>query len=517
MLLVLLVLTQLSFINSIFAFNEPSDVQTNLHMDGAQTNILNTDYYAFEPGSALPVSTRTKICNTGTESIESFVLGNNSENVTTTNVNISVSNTTATLDGIFDFPSLTWSGGQLDQNQCVWLSIFGNVEGEIGETMTIRYDLASSTLLGGGVNNETDISDNFDSVTRPIELLSDISFKSALKLQNEGPIEIGDELSYALTIKNEEGASYPGLGFGLYFIIPAETSFNDDVTLDQTADGIVINYCMDAGPANQADDVFAAYQGSLVVCSFDSPNRSFNVGSELKVTFNLTAESGFLSGITKVAGLLFAPAEHDSYFIDNYLETGNDPFSLNSNNVIQLTFDADPLTVTINRCPGFNAVIDSTLGCFNVVFNKPIYAPSFTVDDLSLVNGGTISNMTQVNDTTWKVDVVNLVDRQTATLIMDAASVQDYSAVMNGVEVLGENTIRYEAPGSNSVVEPTTPTPGLENEKIVKASIQTARTATGVLSATGMHMSETITAIWLCGLGLIMAVFSRRKRPFCRY
>ena len=105
-LLVLLVFTQLSFINSIFAYNEPSDVQSNLHMDGAESNILSTDYYAFEPGSVLPLSARTKICNLGTESVESFVLENNSENLNTTNVDISDSNTTATSDGIFDFDLL---------------------------------------------------------------------------------------------------------------------------------------------------------------------------------------------------------------------------------------------------------------------------------------------------------------------------------------------------------------------------------------------------------------------------
>jgi len=512
-LLVLLVMTQLSFINSIFAYNEPSDVQSNLHMDGAESNILATDYYAFEPGSVLPLSARTKICNLGTESVESFVLENNSENLNTTNVDISDSNTTATSDGIFDFESLTWSGGQMDQNQCVWLTIHGNATGEVGDTLTIRFDLIESTLLGGAPNVETDTSDNFNSVTRPIETLSDMSIKS--RLTTTGALQNGDSLSYELTVKNESGNAYPGQGFGLYFIIPEETVF-DDVTLDVTADDLTLLYCFDTGPASEADEVFAAYEGHLVVCSFDSPNREFNVGSTLTITFNLTAAAGFETGVTKVAGMLFASAESDSYFIDNYLETGNDPFSLNLNNVIELTFDADPLTVTINRCTGFNAVIDTSTGCFNVVFNKEIYAPSFTVDDLVLTNGGTISNLEQIDEFTWQVDVVNLVDKQTATLTMDVASVLDLSAVVNDVQVLGENTIRYEAPGSNSGGNDTPTTtpqpPGIENETPVTGNANAIRSASGVLAATGMHMSDTITALWVLFIGLFLSVGFRRKQ-----
>ena len=99
---------------------------------------------------------------------------------------------------------------------------------------------------------------------------------------------------------------------------------------------------------------------------------------------------------------------------------------------------------------------------------------------------------------------------------MDVASVLDLSAVVNDVQVLGENTIRYEAPGANSGGNDTPTTtpqpPGIENETPVTGNANALRSASGVLAATGMHMSDTITAFWVLFIGLFLSVGFRRKR-----
>lgn len=462
----------------------------------------------------------TDVCNDGDEEISNF-------NITMTLSNFDVAkvlllkpgqNAVANV-GTINASTGLWTGSLLG-GKCVTVAFVGEPTGLDGDPMIPSYHLSEGILAGGAANNDPDLSNNdilngFEQAT----VVNVPDLKIDQRVLTSGAIDVGDNIDYEMTVSNIGlGASFDTSAIVLVFVVPTEVNF---VGVDELAgpnnapNSLELINCVDGGPTSNVGPGLAGYAGSIRICFLD-PRGDFMPGESGKFKFRMQAAQGFGAG-TKVVSLVSGD-DADSLQQQVDIADGLDPLTnAQTNNSTDLIYDPTELTVTLSRCAGQGATTTTGNGCFNVTFNKDIYATSFTQNVLVLTGGGSVSGFTQIDARTWRVDVTGITPGSTLTLTLLPDTVQDNSAVKNGVQVLGENTIRYEAPGSNSVVEPTTPTPGLENEKIVKASIQTARTATGVLSATGMHMSETITAIWLCGLGLIMAVFSRRKRPFCRY
>ena len=89
---------------------------------------------------------------------------------------------------------------------------------------------------------------------------------------------------------------------------------------------------------------------------------------------------------------------------------------------------------------------------------------------------------------------------------MKDASVLDYSAVLSGVQVLGENVIRYEIPSANaSVPDVTNSTTG--------SPIGTVNSAKGTLANTGLETDwPTGIVLILVGMGLFVA--SKKRYSF---
>ena len=452
------------------------------------------------------------VCNDGDETVEQFTLSIDSvSNYTVTSLLVNAdpnsSNTDAQDPGSIDSNTGIWTG-LLQSTQCVAIIFYGDVTGGIGDELETTISVSGS-LLEGGTNNIDPNSSNDSSTMTPyvITALPDVAIQT--RLLTEGVITSGSNVSYEVFYHNLGDGMIPQndeMTSVISFIVPDAASFGTIVDLDPN-DNLSSDpgMCFDYGSPSNMGAGLIGIEGTLIICLL---SRSGNIDGHTSYPFqyNMVATDAFASGSLKVYAMASGP-DIDTQAMQRVLFVGGNPFEQlsNVNNIATLTYDNSGLTPSINLCPGQTALSDDGSGCFRISFNKKIWAPSFTQDDLILTSGS-IDNFTKVDDFTWDVNVSGILLGQSAALTMKDASVLDYSAVLSGVQVLGENVIRYEIPSANaSVPDVTNSTTG--------SPIGTVNSAKGTLANTGLETDwPTGIVLILVGMGLFVA--SKKRYSF---
>ena len=391
-----------------------------------------------------------------------------------------------------------WNGLMLS-GKCIMFAWVGSPTGADGDPMIPSYHITEGLLEGGATNNDPDLSNNdillgFEQPT----VLDVPDLKIDQRVLTSGAIDVGDNIDYEMTVSNIGlGASFDTSAIVLVFVVPTEVNFvgvDELAGPNNTPNSLELINCVDGGPTSNVGPGLAGYAGSIRICFLD-PRGDFMPGESGKFKFRMQAAQGFGAG-TKVVSLVSGD-DADSLQQQVDIADGLDPLTnAQTNNSTDLIYDPTELTVTLSRCAGQGATTTTGNGCFNVTFNKDIYAPSFTQNVLVLTGGGSVSGFTQIDARTWRVDVTGITPGSTLTLTLLPDTVQDNSAVKNGVQVLGENTIRFD------VDEPIT---------VPKAAAAGTKSASGILAETGISSNLLLIAFSFLLLGSAMLMINRRK------
>ncbi|MFN8015778.1 MAG: hypothetical protein U0R17_04120 [Acidimicrobiia bacterium] len=356
--------------------------------------------------------------------------------------------------GSIDVNTNTWTGTLVPDTDgpggnnpdCISLSAFGHTTGSIGETVNAYISVVSTTdsdnnaETGGPSQNYT-----------PVTIAAPPDVEATARLATTGSISATDQVDYNVDVRNLGPGAYVNEDFFIFaFTLPEGASFVSAEDLD-TSDGIDVSACN--GGLYLGNQInfpgLEDYAGrEVVVCQLSTPDGPLPADASKIYPFKIRiiAGAGIASGSTQVVGILEGndPDTAEMFGvlsrgenIKNYFE------SEGNNNIFFLDYDPSALQVTVNPCPGQGSTTSDGNACFRVVFNKLIYAPSFTTGDIDLVGSGSISGFTQVDDYTWEVRVSGIARNSSATLNLKLNQIQDYSAVQNATQVLGINTIRF--------------------------------------------------------------------------
>ncbi len=478
--IVMVTISQLLSLSNVFAAPGSADLNVTAGM------------VAYEGRALLPL-----VCNDGDETVVEFQL-----NVTLTNVELdqyvvwnadAVGQTPAIDEGTVDENGL-WTGS-MENGQCVLPAIVSDVIGELGEQIEATVWVTDS-VLEGDIENTDPNNANDTATFGPIEIINLPDVSITTRLLTSGTITAGTTITYEGIVSNV------GLGAALqandqqfpnlFFLIPDGTTLDEVVDAD-LGDNVELDNCLNQPAANLG---FVGYPNHTAILCFLVLNADFEPGDTSPFQFSLDVSEDFVSGETEVYAASGGP-DVETLYIQVALTNGQDPFALGFNNVTRLTYNTDELETTVTRCPGQSEVTTNGTGCFRVSFNKLIWAPSFTQDDLVLTGGAEISTFTQIDDYTWQVNVTSIPQGGTVTLALVDDSVQDFNAVILSVQVLGENTIRYEIADSSG---------GNSAEDDAPSSV------TGSLPATGANLAWPYGLILLMfGVLLLSTSHSRRK------
>lgn len=398
--------------------------------------------------------------------------------------------------GSINFATGDWTGALASQ-QCVSIAFVGEPNGPEGEAIAPSYEVTQGTLLNGVPNIDPNLNNNTVTGTTTNIVANVPDLKIEQRVLTEGAINVGDAVEYEMTVSNIGAGAQPTTStIALVFVVPPEVNFVDVEELtgpNGEANPLSLQGCIDGGPTSNVGPGLANYEGSLRICFLD-PDGDFVSGSSGKFKFVMQAAAGFGPGVKVVS--LVSGDDTDSLQQQVDIADGLDPLVNGSNNSTDLIYDPSELTVTIARCAGQGATTTNGTGCFTVTFNKDIYADSFTQDVVVLTGGGVVSGFTQISSKVWKVDVTGITPGSTLTLTLTPAAVQDLSAVKNGVQVLGENTIRF------ALDEVATTTP--------QGSAAATNSANGTLAATGLSSNLSLLALALMLLGYSILLANKR-------
>lgn len=478
--------------NSAFAADAPTDLSAHTYPASHERLFANA------------------VCNDGTTDVISLSLSSVFTNYAIDfafTLPPGLARVNATDPGTFDESTGVWTG-LIKGGECMAIGYGGHVTGADGETIVDDFTILSSVLGDSSTNDETLTSGNNTAqyVTSPISPTADIAIST--RLLTSGTITTGSQVSYEVTIKNVGLGEYidsPSNDFalGLYFLLPGGSTLNDpDGIVDQdTGDGLTINGC-NTQDTSAVGPGIAIYPGKVAGCSM-SASAPLPAGSEYKFIVNITAGSSFTTGSTGAYAVVIAEDPQSMLFQVSLMGGAQgDVFAVPNNNWEYLVYDSQVLQTTVARCPGQGATTSDGTGCLRVSFSKKIYAPSFQKSTIVLSGGGTVDTLTQLNDYTWEVHIVGIPQGATTALTLLADQIVDYSAVQNGVSVLGENTIRF----GGDEVEVTTSVPSSSG------SAQGNTTAAGTLATTGSSPDYSMPLMLLFfGLVLTLGVKFKKK------
>lgn len=451
-----------------------------------------------------------RVCATGSN-LTSFTIDPHITNATVTGYEIDQDNSSATTVGSMSSNGV-WNG-LIESGQCIQFDLIGTTGSNVGSNITFKPEIVSSILQGGDTNSDSNLGNNTEANGPVIAIsdLPDISVSARLK----NPVVAGGdgEATYEATVKNVGAGASDEQFMMLALLLPTGATFESlgdfsdpNITLiDGTFMGIDPDGCTDPILAEDVAPGLAAYAGETMVrCVVGLPD-GMAAGSSFKLNMRVHVTDEFLNNVTPAVFVAIAFDEADSIEFIGLFSQGQDGFILGTgpdplNNIAWLNFDSNPLTVTINRCNGTNEVVEVDDACFNVTFNKAIYPDSFTIDDLVLTGGGTVYSFSKNDDTnmSWTVRITGMTPGGLLTLTLGAQSVQDYSAVQNGTQVLGENIVRF------GVVA------GGETQLNENASAN-SKAANGVLAATGISY-DWYSPLMIILFGWTLLVAAKRRR-----
>lgn len=394
------------------------------------------------PKDGLFSNTWLHVCASGYGAVEEIVFDSQETNWTLTEYMIQQQKDSG--NSATDLGSITLDGvwtGLIEAGQCIVFYASGPVTGESNETVVWTVSIVSSDLEGGAPNPDSNQNNQSMTVSGPIGEVGDLAIQT--RLLTSGEIQAGDEVSYEVNIMNIGVGEIFDAGVGLYYVIPEGTSYLS-VEDANDSDGLTPIGCSSMGLIQNMGPAYDGYVGEIIQCMLTSSTPTIPAGSSYPLVLNLEASGGFATGETEVYGVVLAGnmSEPDSYKFVYEFQSGRDGFALGSNNIMHLVYDGNDLMVEINRCPGLDEETAVDDACFLVDFSKPIWAPSFDESDLVLQGGGNVYSFEQESETTWRVRINGMTPGGTLTLLLGAQSVTDYSAILNGTQVLGANTIK---------------------------------------------------------------------------
>ena len=359
--------------------------------------------------------------------------------------------------------------GELEAGQCLVLNAIGPITGAIGEDVSWTITIESSKLFGGAPNPDSYQANQTMGISKPVGIPGDLAIQT--RLVTSGEIEAGSTVSYEIEIQNVGAGVIPDSQVGLYYVLPEGASLIGVVDSD-LGDALSLVGCQSMGPISEVGPAFSYYSGEVIQCLLDSSLGEVPAGASYPFVLKLEASGGFSSGETEVYGVVLSGniSEPDSFSFTYEFNSGRDGFQLPINNIMHLVYDANELAVTINRCEGVSLDTSVDDACFTVQFNKPVWAASFDVSDLVLVGGGNVYSFVQNSSTKWTVQINGMTPGGTLQLLLGASSVSDYSAVQNGVEVLGENVIRFSG-GTKAATGNSGDAPSASTSKSVGSGI----------------------------------------------
>lgn len=387
------------------------------------------------------------IDNDGPDSVTSVTLDTQFTNLQYSSSSNSCSG--ATNPGTFDFNTGVWAG-QIDSGQLTCFNIFLTVTGSAGQTASLDVDIVSSLVLGGDTNIDPNSANNSISDSLTIQDADDMALSS--RIVTAAPITSGTPVMYEVTMSNIGNGRTPSSDdtIYLYVLLPEQASYSS-FSDPNAGDGKGFESCSVLGTG--VDLGYVGNTGQALLCVISTEDNIFESGDSYAMNINMTASADFISGTSFIGGILFTPAfEYDPDYpeFSAQIGLGTPAMDININNASKIIYDASALTSTITRCSGQANPTSEDNACFDVVFNKPIYATSFTVDDL-VMYGGNVYEFSQQSPTSWRVRLNSLPLDQTFSLSLASSSVTDLSAVLFSGQVLGDNTILYSSQSSASV------------------------------------------------------------------
>lgn len=443
---------------------------------------------------------RLAVCNSGsaTSDIESFSVDIDTTNYVIDSAHIFMLDGDLPQNpGSFNLQTGVWTGSA-GPNRCVPVYLFGHTVGDNGVVANIRVELLSTTDDSSAVTtyNNDEVVEEFDYTIEPESNLT-----SEALLLTPGAVGNGDAISYQIDVMNQGPGNFYSSDFFIYaFVMPEGSDFVSVEDLSNSngdADALIVdnNMCMQQfvlGDLGMQGFV-GMEQRKVAFCMLDVSGDGTIPAGNTRYSFkvNLTAGASLAEGDADIVGVVEGNDNDTATLIRDVL-TGADVFNSGNDNIAFLQYDPDDLKVTVNRCPGQSATTTNGTGCFRVSFSKKIYADTFDQSDLDLGGVGQVTSFQQLDDFTWEVKVSGIAAGQTLTLKLGANSVQDYFAIMNNVQVLGENTIRFavaDAAGS--------------------ASGNNSNSAAGTLAETGVHGEEIWLALSLLLVGFLLVRKSR--------
>jgi hypothetical protein len=444
-----------------------------------------------------------RVCNNGPSTVTAFEVTNTYEGFAPTSFkNLIFSDTSATSSTI-DSVDGSWTG-TMASGQCVEAFVLGDVTGNNGDSFSMTSTITSATLSDASAN--VDPTPGNDSDTSDAATIGDeADLVMATRLLTTGAITSGQNVSYEITVTNEGAGDYvfdPSSTFGnpqIYFLMPEGATFVDLIDTD-TGDVLDVDFCFPVGDI-QTQLPGTVYSGLIQGCQLvHNSGTTLPSGGTYTFEIEVLTTSGFVSGDTEAVGVIIGN-EEDTVDYFEVLSGGGEFLSTPIDNIFRLTFDDTDLIPTINPCSGQGEVVEVDEACFTISFNKDIYGPSFTEDDLVLTGTGTISDFTQLEDNLWEIRVTGMTFGSTLTVSLAEGGILDLSAVANGTQVLGVNTVRYGAETTDTPTDTTTDTEG-----------DTAgTTATGTLPSTGSNTDVTFVAAALLILGYGVHRMAKRR------
>lgn len=382
------------------------------------------------------------VCSNGATNVSEFELSFSFTNVSLARIGLFPAGTTATTKGSFDSNSGVWNG-LLESGQCVNLVAETSPTAAIGQTVDITYSIVSSVLEDTSPN--VDPNTGNDSSTASYTIESEPELVLETRLLTTGEITASSVVTYEAKIKNLGPGSFSYANFFILAFVMPDGSTLDEVVDVNTNDSLELLGCNNLGSiTNLGFTALASITGDVIACNLDiSGSGQLPSGTEYPFQFNITAGAAFANGDAEVISIVEGN-DRDTVRLFLNLAFNENPIQQANNNFQFLSYDPNALRVTIARCPGQGATTSNGTGCFNVSFNKDPYAPSFTAADINLGPGESVSEFTQLDSRTWRVVVTGIKPGSTFALTLKANSVLDYSAVLNDVQVLGENTIRFD-------------------------------------------------------------------------
>ena len=499
-----------------------------------QLGVVSTAH-AGDPGDLALTAARSfddqallyQVCNNGTEPIKSITF-----DIDVTNAELGDSMVNYIYGGVeaglgsFDDDTLTWTGllqpfreevpedpDDDKQRECISFITSLTITGDLGDEVTSTVSIVSSIQEDDTVHVDTD-TNNDTVVVDPFTIAPLADLIAEARLVTTGEIQASDVVEYQIDLFNRGPGVYKQGGVFLYsFILPPDstvdlgsaiTDLDEDDAIDVGEACFSPGVIGDGGPTIPGSTDFDGRV--IVVCMLEMNVPSIPAGeTRYPFSIKITAGASLASGVGDILGVLQANdfgtlkvvELNAAIIVDGVTDLSLDGLeNAGADKIFWLEYDPNDLVVTINPCPGQGEVTTNGNACFRVSFSKLIYGPSFTVDDIDLGGVGSISSFTQINDFTWEVNVSGMTPGQTLTLLLGADSVQDYSAVLNNVNVLGINTVRYELPSDPS-------------DNANNGTNQT--TANGTLARTGSNLDNLWLALSILCIGAVLNSFTKKR------